>query len=241
MVESSHSTVSRRTGDRAPGSAEPREASSGRWPVAVGLVVALLGPPVVLNIPVATGTIGVGVLMDNLVMWLLAAGLLALVLGWERRGVESVGFRRVSGRMALLGLAAGVGITVVGLVATGAYAALSGAGRPPEGLGTLAALSWPHRIFLVVTAAVTEELLYRGYAIERLLELTGRLWLAVSLAGFVFLAVHMPFWGPAALPVQVSATVGLVGLYAWTRNLPVAMIAHATINALLLLVLPALA
>lgn len=174
-------------------------------------------------------------------MWLLAGGLLALVLGWERRGPESIGFRGVSPRAVLLAVGAGVAITVVGLVATGAYAALSGDGRPPEGLGTLAALSWPHRIFLVLTAAVTEEVLYRGYAIERLLELTGRLWLAASVAGIVFLAVHMPFWGPAALPVQASATVGLVGLYAWTRNLPVAMIAHATINGILLLVLPAFA
>jgi membrane protease YdiL (CAAX protease family) len=119
--------------------------------------------------------------------------------------------------------------------------ALSVIRQPPAGLAVLAGLSTGHRVLLVVTAAVTEEILYRGYPIERLAQVTGHLWAGAAAAGVIFLAVHLPFWGPAALPLQTTATAGLVGLYVWQRNLAAAMIAHATIDALLLLVLPALA
>jgi membrane protease YdiL (CAAX protease family) len=172
-------------------------------------------------------------------MWVLAGAVVWLVLRWERRPLSSIGLERPSGRLVLLAVGVGVGVTAAGLVITGALVSLSVIRQPPEGLAVLGELSTGHRVVLVVTAAVTEEILYRGYPIERLGELTS-LWLGAAIAGTIFLAVHFPFWGPAAVPMQATATVGLVGLYVWKRNLPAAMIAHATIDTLLLLVLPAL-
>lgn len=208
---------------------------------AAGLIVALLGPTALQRIPAPFDSVSAGILVDNLVMWLLAGVTVGLVVAWERRGLGSIGVRRPSWRLVLLALGGGLVITAAGLAATGAFVALSGVQQPPQGLEVLGDLSWGHKVLIVVTAAVTEEILYRGYPIERLTELTGRLWLAAAVSGAVFLAVHLPFWGPAAVPLQATATIGLVGLYVWKRNLPVVMIAHATINGILLLLLPALA
>lgn len=49
----------------------------------------------------------------------------------------------------------------------------------------------------VVTAAVTEEVLFRGYAIERLEALTGRRWLAGTISLVFFVSVHLAAWSPA--------------------------------------------
>jgi len=210
-----------------------------RRALAVGLAAALLGPASLHLLPDLGGPVAGEILLSNVSMWVLAAAVLWLVLRWERRPLSSIGLEWPSGRLVLLAIGGGVGVTVAGLVITGALVSLSVIRQPPEGLAVLDELSAGHRVMLVITAAVTEEILYRGYPIERLGELTS-LWLGAVVAGAVFLAVHFPFWGPAAVPMQATATVGLVGLYVWRRNLPAAMIAHATIDTLLLLVLPAL-
>jgi membrane protease YdiL (CAAX protease family) len=205
------------------------------------LATVLLAPTGLQVLPVPTGSVGVGILADNLVMWLMAGLVVALVLAWEGRSLASIGLQRPPGRLVLVGLAAGVVITLAGMAATGVVLALGFVQQPPEALGVLGGLSAAHRVLLVVTAAVTEEILYRGYPIERLAELTGRPWCAAAVPGLVFVAVHLPFWGATALPLQVTATAGFIGLYLWKRNLPAVMIAHAVVNAILLLLLPALA
>lgn len=222
----------------ARGSAGKVEQRRGM--VLAALLVVLLAPTGLQVIPVPVDSVGVEVLVDNLAMWFMAAVVAALVLGWERRGLASIGLRRPSGRLVLLGLAGGLVIAMAGMAATGAFVTVSGIQQPPEAMGVLGGLSAAHRVLLVVTAAITEEILYRGYPIERLAELTGRLWVAAFVPGLVFVAVHLPFWGPTALPLQITASAGFIGLYLWKRNLPVVMIAHAVVNAILLFLLPAL-
>jgi membrane protease YdiL (CAAX protease family) len=93
---------------------------------------------------------------------------------------------------------------------------------------------------LVLTAVITEEIMWRGYPIERLTELTGRLWIGAVVSFLGFLAVHYPDWGLAgAIPQGVFSLV-LVGVYVWSRNVVTSMLTHGVINILMVLVLPQL-
>lgn len=76
-----------------------------------------------------------------------------------------------------------------------------------------------------IVAGITEEILYRGYAIERLTFLTGNRWLAAIIAGALFLLLHLS-WGGAQMIIVAFGTVIFVGLYLWRRDLPCVMLAH---------------
>ena len=96
-----------------------------------------------------------------------------------------------------------------------------------------------HRFFVVVTAAVTEEVLYRGYAIGVGQHLFGSLWLACILSVAVFTLAHIR-WGFANLIPVFLATLVITLLFAFTKNLLACIIVHAILDGLGQLVVPAI-
>jgi membrane protease YdiL (CAAX protease family) len=89
---------------------------------------------------------------------------------------------------------------------------------------------------VVLTASVTEELLFRAYPIERLARLTGARWpgALLSLAAFVAFHLHDGTWGHVVgvvLPLRAVMT----GLYLWRRNV-VVIITHFLLDLPLVLV-----
>ena len=210
-------------------------------PVAVGLVLALFGVPMLwpLDLPTRLGTSTAGsMLVGSLTNWLVVATLLGIVRYWEERPLTSIGFRTPNPRQAGVALAAGLGGVGLGLLATGLAVVGLNLDRP-ETLSVIGRLSLPVKLALVGTAVVTEEVLWRGYPIERLTELTGRLWVGVGVSGLVFLAVHYPAWGLVGAVPQAVFTLVLLGVYVRSRNVVACMLTHAVINALMVLVLPA--
>jgi membrane protease YdiL (CAAX protease family) len=208
----------------------------------VGLSVALFGSSIVgqfdLAARLATST-ATALLVNAATMWLLVGVLFAVVLSWEDRPLASVGLERPTRRQALAGLGAGVVALVVGLLVTGVAVAVFDL-RQPETLTTIGSLSLPVKLTIVATAVVTEEILWRGYPIERLTELTGSVWVGAVTSFVVFLAVHYPAWGlVGALPQAVFA-LALVGVYVGTRNVVACILTHAVINVVMILVVPAL-
>jgi len=167
------------------------------------------------------------------VWWLLAGALLAVTVFVERRPVFSVGMKRLS--LRLLGLAAvtGVGLSLlVPLVAL----VIGAAGDASSDVTDVAAdtVVWVLAAG-VVTAAVTEEVVFRGYALERLIEWTGRRWLSAVTTLAVFVAIHVPGWSQAhVLGVVLPLGAALTGLYLWKRNLPFVITVHLVVNAPLL-------
>jgi membrane protease YdiL (CAAX protease family) len=79
---------------------------------------------------------------------------------------------------------------------------------------------------LVTRAAIAEELLFRGYPISRLEELSGSRVLAavVSWAGFTY--AHLSYWGAAQLIVAGWGGLILTLLFLWRRNLWTNILAH---------------
>ena len=168
------------------------------------------------------------------VWWLLAGALLAVTVFAERRPVSTVGMKRLS--LRLLGLAAVTGIALSLLVPLVAVVVDAAGGAPSDVSDVAADTALWVLAAGVVTAAVTEEVVFRGYALERLVEWTGRRWLSAVISLSVFVAIHVPGWSPAhvmgvVLPLGAALTV----LYLWKRNLLFVITVHFVVNAPLLI------
>jgi uncharacterized protein len=109
-------------------------------------------------------------------------------------------------------------------------------------LGEIVSLPLWIRASLVFTAGVCEEVLFRGYAIERLKLLTGNIW-SGALVGTVFFALaHAPLYGfSSGLIVVALIGAALAAVYAWRRNLAGCIALHWLIDGFSLLILPAFA
>jgi uncharacterized protein len=209
----------------------------------VGLVVAiggvaLLASPAsrVLGDPARLRT----QVLDQMVLWLLFAAVIAIVLFWERLPLASIGLKPFAWRSLALGA---VFAAVVMWIATpiGTFVA-SKAGLPlfDAGIAEFAQRPLWLRILAVVTAGVVEETLFRGYALERIASLCGNEWLAAALTLAVFTAVHWPVWGAGPVLVFVFTGGALTAAYVWQHDLLANAIAHVVVDAMGLIVMPAL-
>lgn len=217
---------------------------SNRLPVIswVGLVIALFGIPFIglLSLPTRLAdSPSIQFLLNDLIKWTVALAIVAIVIYGERASLGSIGLRRPS--LSDLGIAFGLGVLalVAGILATGAAVALFNLSEP-EMISTIGTISIVQRIMVILTAVITEEILWRGYPIERIATRTGSIALAAILTGAIFVAVHYPSWGIVGAIPQVVFTIALVGLYVWRRNLIACMVTHGVINTVMILVLPML-
>jgi membrane protease YdiL (CAAX protease family) len=99
-------------------------------------------------------------------------------------------------------------------------------------------LSIPYRLFLVVTAAVTEEIVYRGFAIGVGENILGSRALAVALSLLVFVAAHFR-WGLAHMLSVLWAAIVLTTLFVVTYDLLACIAAHAALDLIGLVIAPA--
>jgi membrane protease YdiL (CAAX protease family) len=91
--------------------------------------------------------------------------------------------------------------------------------------------SWWILLLSVITAGITEEILFRGYPLERLLEVTGTKWISGLISLVFFVAVHATGWNIAhIIGVVLPLGIILTGLYFWQRNLLFMMIVHMVID-----------
>jgi membrane protease YdiL (CAAX protease family) len=200
-----------------------------RWGVVLlGLALAFFpswAPRVIdaLGLDVSTGIEGPGAS----ILWNAAA--VTLLLGYvvlvERRSLASIRIVRPTGKdleWALILFGCHMGFTWLARTLW----------PPPADAGTetIAAMPVLLVLALILSAAVFEEILYRGYPLERLTEITGRRWVAVTLTLPLFVAPHLVFFGPEWLLYQGSATAAIYILFLWRRNLVANMLLHFCAN-----------
>lgn len=197
-----------------------------RIQILVGLVLTLVVPLLPLS--------RWGILFSGLslpwareVFWWIAVVVVLLYIAFvERRRFASVGFRRPGWLDIVLAVVAGilmaVGITVIYLVIFPLFHLKMNAGE----MKSLMQTPFWYRFALVTRAAVAEELMFRGYPIERIIELTGSRVLAAVLTCAAFTYAHLASWGAAQLIVAGYGGVVLTILYLWRRNLWANMLAH---------------
>lgn len=114
------------------------------------------------------------------------------------------------GRGTLIGFAM-FAVVIANIALLGGYH-VEGSGSPTGAMGVLG---------LMVAAAVTEELLFRG-VLFRIIEERAGTWIALALTGVVFGAMHLAnpdasLWGATAIAIEAGFM--LAACYAATRNL----------------------
>ncbi len=175
-------------------------------------------------------------------MWGLALAVVAIVLFWEGRPLASIGIE--GGQYGAWAAGAMIGLTMVTFTVLSLHLGLQrGRSAIPEGsaqgLKRLTDMPLWFRYAAVITAAVTEEILFRGYPIERLQEITGNAWLAAAIPLFVFVVAHLGGWSAGHLVGVLFGGLLLTAIYLVTRDLVACMITHALIDSTIIF-LPAL-
>jgi uncharacterized protein len=202
-----------------------------------GLFVALIVP----FLTFAAGRIVFGeeqsqarVVSGLVIHWINLAALIAIVVFGERRSLASIGLRPIRWWTIPAGLLAGVAITFL----SGTLVTALRLSPDVQFVTYLQSLPFVTRLLLALTAGVFEETLYRGYALERLTMIWGNKWVAAVVTVALFTLAHLPVVGIAhLLPVGI-VSVFVTLLYLWRRDLILNMAAHATIDAIGLLLAP---
>ncbi|HUN71971.1 MAG TPA: CPBP family intramembrane glutamic endopeptidase [Steroidobacteraceae bacterium] len=164
------------------------------------------------------------------VIWAWLAGMLLYVLAVERRPLSSIGFRALGVKDAIIAVVAGILITaVLAVILLVVFPALHWSENSQD--ASILSLPYWLNVLIVVRAAVSEEILFRGYPMERLEELTGSRALAGVVTCAVFTLDHVGFWGWHHVFIAGSAGAALTLLYLWRRNIWVNMIAHFIVDA----------
>jgi membrane protease YdiL (CAAX protease family) len=199
-------------------------SASGVAAAIMGLALACGGPPLVailLRSPstaaalVATGAIAA-----------IVAAVLLIATQWEGLSLAAIGLRPPSWKGFALGIAvAALFIAIIGPVLMRMPGWL---GLPGFDAGLQKAAAAPGWLLLasILVVAGAEEVLYRGYAIERLEALTGSTVLACALSAALFALAHVPMWGWGASSATLVSGAIFAALYAWQRDLFPLVIAH---------------
>jgi len=198
--------------------------------LSIGLAVSLCGP---LLFVLATKRFSLNSLSvpGRLVLWLLAAATLAIAAygggAWLGRiGVKPFGwFDLASTVVAIIAMLVGA-IALQILVTKLGFKDKEGSNLQQK----IYSLSVPRRLFIVVTAAVAEEVLYRGYAIGIGQDVWGSLAIAFVVSLVVFVAAHFTH-GAKALATVFWISLVMSFLFVYTGNLFTCIIAHFTIDA----------
>ncbi len=154
-----------------------------------------------------------------------------LVVYWERRSLRSIGLHAVSATDFLAAIAIVLAYLLISprliwmadkIPAVAAELTLG---------GTLYAslprlLDWSG----LFANGIAEEVGFRGYAMERIEELTGSRMLGASVPFVVNVLVHAPVWGLYGMLVKAPTLLLLVALYLWRRSLPACVLAHILID-----------
>jgi len=97
-----------------------------------------------------------------------------------------------------------------------------------------------HRVELVTRAAVCEEILFRGYILERIEGLTGSAWIGGLISWALFTYAHLAVWGAAQLIIAGFGGALLTVFYVWRRNLWSNMLTHWLVDGVGFVLMPIL-
>lgn len=166
--------------------------------------------------------------------WLATLVLLAHVRGVERRPLASLRLARPTEKdITIAGYLGGAALgwqwLTSQLLPTTATAGAQEGQDTLVGLGPLLALA------LVMTVSITEEILWRGYAVERVGAWIGRV--PAALIGLAIFALgHVTFFGASWLLTNLPGAIAVYAVLLWRRNLWACMFCHAVLDLPIVLV-----
>jgi uncharacterized protein len=165
----------------------------------------------------------------ELIWWAAVFALLTWVRFAEREPLSSIGFRRPGVKNVALGVATGI-VSLAGL-ATILYVIFPALHiNETQSIDQVMTMPLWWRWITVIRAAVGEEVLFRGFAIERLQRLTGSARLAGIISCVIFTILHVGYWGWGHILIAGFAGALLTILYIWRRNLWANILAHFIVD-----------
>lgn len=180
--------------------------------------------------------IAIAVALEWLVLLMLLAFWIPRI---EGRRFDSIGIGRFKWRDLWMGI---LTFSILMIAWIGSGFALEAIGL--EGLRSLqpkiAGYGLPIRFSLFLTGTFLEEVIYRGYVIERLTSLTGRIWLAGLVSWVAFTSVHLKFFGLGPTLDLGVISAALVILYLRERSIWPCVVVHGINDVLGLLMAPLL-
>ncbi len=220
-------------------------AQYSRWsnlPTIAALLLACAGPPllaiVAKRMSGAPPSISI-LIVFQLVLCAFAGVVIFIVIRFERLPLSSIGLRPVTYSTVVSGFLLALGTLYVLPLLTVPLVRALGLGGFEPGLSRLATLPVWFRIFVAISSGIVEEILYRGYAVERLALIIGNYWLSGLVVVVTFGLAHIPFWGIGpALGADLPFGLMMTLFYLWRRDLIANCIAHGGALAVSLLSVP---
>jgi membrane protease YdiL (CAAX protease family) len=198
-------------------------------PTIIGLCFALGGPMLLANFGNQLSRNPdslVSKILQQIALAMLFAIILGIVIFGEQQSLSSIGLHSLRWQSILWGLIfAGFLILIYSPLLVWSMTRLGLAGFE-KGLAKLESLPFWYLALAVVIGGVVEEVLYRGYATERLSLLTESYWIGCVLSLIAFGLAHVPLWGwvPAFTTVLSGGLLAL--FYLSTGDLLTAIVAH---------------
>jgi len=208
------------------------------WATALGLFLAL-GVPLILMPSgllraglthiAPSGSIALASLREGF-FWTITVLVLIVLRYGEGLNFSAIGWRAPRWTTLLWGVAAFVAIYAAQPLGMLLLRSVGGA-LPTDTIRKLMGVPLWLLVLTVVRAGVCEEILFRGYAIERLTALSGSRVLGIVVPALVFMLGHMEAYGVKYLMFLIPVTSILTGLYVWRRDLWANMLAHFLTDA----------
>jgi membrane protease YdiL (CAAX protease family) len=212
--------------------------SASQLVIAVIGVLIALGWPFIANLNQKPGNHLNSVRDDVHTMaaeWIVTLVLCVIAFGLQRLRPAQFHLRFFKWRGVLYMLTALVGAFVLSGIVSTLVAA------PKFDIRQIAAVPFRVRSALVLTAAMCEEFIYRGFAIEEIGVLTGNRWVGAAISLALFGLGHIGVYGfSSALLIPTSVGLVITLLYMSQHNLWLCILMHATIDGVIILLLPAL-
>jgi len=157
--------------------------------------------------------------------WIVVIFLLLIIFFWEKKPLNSIGIKKITKMDVIWGFVVLIIQVLSNVVIERLVILLHLVSQSSETVHVLM-LPYSLKIFLVLTAGITEEIIFRGYLIERIDLLSGHLVFSAILSYFVFIIFHIPFWGFGGA-IQIAVwTIPITILYVRRRNLTTCIFIH---------------
>jgi len=213
-------------------------APARRIVILIGLLLSVVIPMtglgrLALRIPGLPPLLG-----QEIFFWTMAGIVLLYVRVIERRPLASIGLQRPTWKTLAFGVAGAVGVFVLGGLTVAFVLPLLHLKQDPGTVKRYLDMPYWIRFAIVTRAAICEEILMRGYGIERLQELTGSKLVAGVVTLGLFSLGHWTYGTVAQVLMAGAAGLALTILYIWRRDLGANMIAHWIVDGSSLLLTP---
>ena len=198
----------------------------------------IIGLLVFLGLPFLLQQLHLGLLLFEVGMWLLLLLIILWIYFVEKKTITSIGWKKLTIKTILSGI--GIGMIFFILLGLSNFAIQALGLELNQSKGNLFTNQSIYVLLLIaLRAAFVEEVLYRGYAFERIYDLTKSKFFAGLVPVIIFTLVHLN-WGVGHL-LFVFVVGGLFTIiYSIKRNLALVIIAHLTVDIITVVVLPIL-